>query len=150
MTPVIVVLHELPSGLLADLVAESEQAGFRFVRKLVNEWASGANRFAAPGEALFAARVNCRLVGVGGLNVDPYAREPGVGRVRHLYVLAAYRRKGIGRSLVEAIVTAARGSFGRLRLRTDTVEAAQFYEALGFQPCPNHADCSHIIELGPQ
>ena len=33
-----------------------------------------------------------RLVGVCGLNVDPYLDDPSVGRVRHLYVLVAARR----------------------------------------------------------
>jgi len=37
--------------------AESERAGYGFVRRLADEWASGANRFGRPGEALFAARM---------------------------------------------------------------------------------------------
>jgi hypothetical protein len=34
--------------------------------------------------------------------------------VRHLYVLAGHRRRGVGRSLVEAVVAAAYGPFATL------------------------------------
>ena len=50
-------LQDLPSDALGALVAESEEAGVRFVRRLLDEWTRGANRFDRPGEALFAARV---------------------------------------------------------------------------------------------
>src|SRR5262249_41338641 len=83
------------------MVAESERAGYRFVRRLADEWADGANRFDRPGEVLFAAWMEGRLIGACGLNVDPYTRAPGVGRGRHLYVLTDYRRSGVGRRLVE-------------------------------------------------
>jgi GNAT superfamily N-acetyltransferase len=140
-------LHELPPDGLADLVAESERLGFRFVRRLRDEWAAGVNRFDRPGEALFAASLDGRVVGVCGLNADPYASDPRVGRVRHLYVLVAYRRAGIGRRLVAEVVTAARGTFDRLRLRTDDPDAARFYERLGFRPRAGLEHCTHALEL---
>ena len=100
MAVVVERLSELPAEALAPLVAESEQAGLRFVRRLAEEWAGGRNRFDRPGEACFAALVDGRMVGVCCLNVDPYATDPAVGRVRHLYVLSAYRKLGVGRRLV--------------------------------------------------
>ena len=106
-------LHDLPDGDLDPLLAESEQAGSRFVRRLAEEWRSGANRFDRPGEALFGARVGGRLVGVCGLNVDPHVGDGRVGRVRHLYVLSSFRRRGVGRRLVAEIVAAARRSAAR-------------------------------------
>jgi hypothetical protein len=66
------------------LLVESEQAGVRFLRRLADEWASGANRFDRPGEVLCGARVGGELVAVGGLNLDPYTRKAQVGRVRHV------------------------------------------------------------------
>jgi GNAT superfamily N-acetyltransferase len=147
MMPRIERLAELPPDGLAQLAAESEQSGFRFVRRLLDEWTAGVNRFDRPGEALFAAVVGDRTVGVCGLNVDPYAPAARVGRLRRLYVLAASRRAGVGRLLVAAVVTAARGTFDRLRLRTDHPEAARFYERLGFRPCPGADDCTHVLEL---
>jgi len=88
----IVRLNELPADGLAGLVAEAERHGFRFVRRLAEEWASGATRFDGPGEALFAAVVGGRVIGVCGLTADPYAAASRVGRVRRLYVAAAHRR----------------------------------------------------------
>ena len=136
----------LPSGLDV-LLAESEQAGTRLVRRLVEEWATGANRFDRPGEALFTAQVEGRLVGVCGLNIDPYTAEQGVGRVRHLYVLSVHRRLGVGRQLIEAVLDAARGRFHSLRLRTANPVAARLYQSLGFRPSVGTADCTHVMEL---
>ncbi|RPH53847.1 MAG: GNAT family N-acetyltransferase [Acidobacteria bacterium] len=77
-----------------------------------------------------------------------YASKEDVGRVRHLYVLSAFRRRGVGRALIAAVIEAARGRFGELRLRTGNPEAARVYEAIGFQPSGGVADCTHIMELG--
>jgi GNAT superfamily N-acetyltransferase len=133
---------------LGILLAESEHAGLRLVRRLVEEWTSGVNRFDRPGETLLGAWVDGQVVGVCGLNIDPYAAEEGVGRVRHLYVLSAFRRRGVGRGLIAAVIEAARGRFGELRLRTGNPEAARVYEAIGFQPSNRVADCTHIMKLG--
>ena len=140
-------VRELSVTSLATLVAESERSGLRFVRRLTAEWISGINRFDQPGEALFVARDDGRVVGVGGLNVDPYAAEPTVGRVRHLYILTAYRRLGIGRRIVEEIIEAARVRFERRRLSTSNPEAARLYERLGFRPRVGDAHCTHAMEM---
>jgi len=68
------------------------------------------------GEAFFAALIGGRVIGVCGLNVDPYTPAQGVGRVRHLYNLLAYRRLGVGRQLVSRVIETARGRFDILRL----------------------------------
>src|SRR5437762_6892154 len=117
-------LHDLASPDVDELVADSEQAGLRLVRRLVDEWADGSNRFDRPGEALFGAWVDGRLVGVCGLNVDPYAGDARVGRVRHLYVLDASRRGGVARALMAEVLGAAGGRFGTLRLSTSNPAAA--------------------------
>jgi GNAT superfamily N-acetyltransferase len=140
-------LHDLPPDRLTDLVTESEKSGFRFLRRLVEDWESGANRYAQPGEALFAAVLGGRIVGVCGLNSDPYRCGGRVGRVRHLYVAAAFRRRGIGGLLVAMVVRAARDAFEQLRLRTDSEPAARFYEVLGFRRCDGQSDCTHTLEL---
>ena len=139
-------LPDLASPDVGVLVAESEQAGLRLVRRLVDEWADGSNRFERPGEALFGAWVDGRLVGVCGLNVDPYVRDDRVGRVRHLYVLAASRRLGVGRVLVERVVETAHGRFDTLRLSTNNPAAARLYEALGFRPAGG-SHCTHVRDL---
>ena len=142
-------LHESPAETLAALLADSDAAGVRFVHRLVDEWRTGANRFEQPGEALFVACREREIVGVCGLNVDPYARSDDVpvGRVRHLYVLSAYRRLGIGVRLVTEVMKTARHSFDRLRLRTSNPAAAELYERLGFQRAGDDPHCTHIMEL---
>jgi len=140
-------LTEVSPGLFDALVVESESAGYRLVRRLVDEWAGGENRFDRPGEVLFAAWMDGRLIGACGLNVDPYTKADGVGRVRHLYVLSAYRRLGVGRQLVGRVVDAARGRFGRLRLSTRNPEAARLYERMGFARSVGTPDHTHVLEL---
>jgi len=71
----------------------------------------------------------------------------GIGRVRHLYVLSAYRRLGIGEQLVEEIIGAARGWFDRLRLRTGNPKAARLYERMGFRPSADVAHCTHVMDI---
>lgn len=140
-------LVELPAADLAPLIVESEQAGLRFVSRLAEEWESGRNRFDRPGEVLFGALTDEGLVGVCGLNVDPYAGEPRVGRVRHLYVLTVHRRRGVGRQLVGAVVAAARGPFAALRLSTVNPQAVRLYEMLGFRRRAGDARCTHAMEI---
>jgi ribosomal protein S18 acetylase RimI-like enzyme len=140
-------LHDLPDDRLAPLITESEQAGLRFVGRLAEEWESGRNRFDRSGEALFGALTDRHLVGVCGLNIDPYAVGPRVGRVRHLDVLTAHRGLGVGKQLVGAVVVAARGPFVTLRLSTANPAAARLYESLGFCRHPGDAHCTHVLEL---
>jgi ribosomal protein S18 acetylase RimI-like enzyme len=141
-------LRDLDARDVAVLVAESEQAGLHLVRKLVDEWRDGSNAFDRPGEAVFGARVDGRLVGVCGLNVDPYAGDERIGRVRHLYVLNAARRLGVARALMAEIVAAARGRFGTLRLSTSNPAAARLYESLGFRAM-TVSHCTHVMALPP-
>jgi GNAT superfamily N-acetyltransferase len=143
-------LTELPPGGLDHLIVDSARARVTFVRRLADEWRSGANRFDRPGEALLAAWRDGRPVAVCGLNVDPYAGDWSIGRVRHLYVLSGYRRLGIGQRLVGRVIEAARGRFARLHLRTTNPGAARLYEQLGFRRSAGRSDCSHVMELpGP-
>lgn len=79
------------SGLLADA---AEREGFRFIRRLIDEWSSGDNRFDRPGEAFFIARDGERLSGLCGVNVDPYVPSGETARLRHLYVDSRYSGGG--------------------------------------------------------
>ena len=132
---------------LGELLEEGEREGFRFLRRLEDEWQSGANRFGRDGEALFIARVDGRLVGICGINVDPYVGSDDIARLRHLYVAPDARRHGIGRTLARlAIESAARHRFRAVYLRSDTEAAARFYESLGFMPIDD-GDATHALAL---
>lgn len=109
---------------------EAVSEGFGMITRLREEWQSGANRFVREGEVLLGAFRENRLLGIGGLNRDPYINDPRVGRLRHLYVMKDERRAGIGSSLVERILWHATANFDSVRLWTD--RAALFYDHLGF------------------
>jgi len=134
---------------LEPLAQEAEAQGFEFMRRLIDDYTSGTNRFDKPGEAMFGVYEGEAMIGFGGLNIDSYLNHPRVGRVRHVYVLAAHRRHGAGRDLLMAIITAARPHFDLLRLRTNTPEGAKFYESVGFEHRPFDDDATHIIQFTP-
>ena len=113
--------------------------------RLREDWGTGANRFGQPGEAFFVARSRDALVGVCGLNVDPFAPVPGVGRLRRLYVSPAWRRKGVARRLVEAALVHARECFPVVRVRTYSADADRFYRAIGFSAVADAEDVTHTI-----
>ena len=79
---------------LSELAREGEAEGFRFLPRLMDEWSSGANRFDQPGEAFFIVTDGGPIVAVCGLNIDPYQTDPGVARLRHLYVRRPARNVG--------------------------------------------------------
>ena len=138
-------ITELPESF-AVLEQESKILGFNFLEKMKLEWHSGKNRFNRPGEALLAAFKNGRLIAIGGVNIDPYLCDKKIGRVRHLYVLREFRSFGIGKALVQKLADHSRLHFEMLRLRTDTKEASQFYERIGFVPTQNDS-ASHVLRF---
>jgi len=141
-------IHIEPATMLGPdlepLVAEADADGHLFVRRLRDAWASDQNRFDRPGELLLTARIDGALAGIGGLNVDPYAHDDQVGRLRHLYVARAARRTGVGGVLVRRILAHAAPHFAIVRLRTDSADAASFYTRLGFHPTDQEG-ATHIF-----
>ena len=133
---------------IVPLVVEAEGDSHRFLRRLLDEWNSGTNRFAGDGELLLSAHVDDRLVAIGGLNRDPYVAAHGVARLRHVYVSSNARRLGVGSVLVKRLIEDARENFDVMRLRTMTAEAAAFYERLGFQRADGEA-VTHVLSLRP-
>ncbi len=106
--------------------------GFNFMTRLLAEWRSGTNRFDKPGECLLGAFEGGRMIGIGGLTIDPYLPAGDAGRLRRLYVAPSARRRGIGAALVDALLQHASGQFRLVRLTTDTKAGAGFYLRCGF------------------
>ena len=142
--PILTELTGLSSLAMHQMLDESTRAGYQFVQRTINDWENGTNTFSKLGEKLLGLFLGAELVGICGLNRDPYTTEPDTGRVRHLYVMAAHRRKGYATLLMDEIVHEAKQHFTTLRLFTENPSAAKFYEKLGFQrvPCGR---VSHII-----
>lgn len=142
-------IQEVSDLLLFDLSSlekDSNMDGHRHISRLIDEYKSGKNRFSKPGEALFIATEDQTIVGVCGINQDPY-NDQRIGRLRRLYVLREFRRYGIGRMLVESVIKNSKGKFEKLILRTDNPVACEFYKSLGFKEITEMANTTHIIEL---
>lgn len=125
---------ELPVPGIDELQTDAHAEGYNFIDRLVNEWSSGKNRFNKQGEVLRGCIDQGILVGVGGLNRDPFANAADVGRIRRVYVRPAWRNKGLGRALAASLVDDARKHFRCARLRAATPMAAKLYESIGFSP----------------
>jgi GNAT superfamily N-acetyltransferase len=143
----VVRLEELPLDDLQPLLVESRRQGYEFLDRLVDEYQGGINRFSGPAEGLFAIYNDQDMVAIGGLNRDPYLVEGEIGRVRHVYVLSAWRRQGIGKILMSRIIEFARANYHLLTLRTFSDGADQFYRALGFRRSAEIQAATHYLHL---
>lgn len=142
------MITQLNSGDgLRRLHADARAQGFGAFDRLVDDYEAGINRFDQPGEALLVLRLADQVAGVCGLNLDPFAADRRIGRIRRLYVHASFRRQGLGRGLVHAIEAVGARSFEVLRLRTHDAEAGAFYRALGYVGIDD-PNATHVKRLG--
>jgi len=117
------------------------------MRRLVNDFEAGTNKFDQDGEALFIACKNDEIIGICGLNRDPYSNSQEIGRVRRLYVSTKVRRFGIGRMLVDAVVEEAKTHYRTLVLRTNNPIADIFYRSIGFSRQLDSENATHFFRL---
>jgi ribosomal protein S18 acetylase RimI-like enzyme len=88
-----------------------------------------------PRGAWLVVRLEGRVMGGIGLR----ELEPGIGEVKHMYVLPEFRRGGIGRRLMVAVEDEARrrGLHSlRLDTRRDLLEAIALYASQGYAERP--------------
>ncbi len=138
---------ELPAPGIELLQTDARSEGYQFIERLVTEWASGENRFDAPGEILCGHIAQEGLVAVGGLNRDPFAGRPEIGRIRRIYVRPAWRNQGLASALVTTLIDHARQSFRCVRLRAENPNAARLYERLGFSAQADEPNATHILRF---
>ena len=143
----IVRLKQLPRDDLQPLLKESREQGYEFIDRLITEYVNGLNQFQKSGEGLYGVYDKQQLIAIGGLNRDPYLDQSNVARVRHVYVLSAWRNQGVGKKLVETIIEEAKDQFSLLTLRTFSDQADGFYRALGFQKKPEIKYATHHLSL---
>jgi GNAT superfamily N-acetyltransferase len=129
MIEISVVKDTLPPGFeLLRRAADGE--AYEMLTVLADEWATGANRFDKPGEALVAAREGTVLAGMGGINQDIYFA--GALRMRRFYVYPPYRRRGVGRAIATFLLERPESQGKLITLNAPHAEAARFWESLGF------------------
>lgn len=88
-----------------------------------------------------------KLIGIGGLNEDPYTENNKIGRVRRFYIAKEYRRKGLGRLLLARILSDAKTHFNIVVLHTDTEQGDEFYTSSGFVKGIKFVGASHYLNL---
>jgi GNAT superfamily N-acetyltransferase len=121
-------ITQLPIGT-RTLRDEADRGGIRNMGLLLDEWASGFERFDGPGEALFAAFDGDTLVGIGGVANET---DTPAMRMRRLYVLTDWRKRGVGRLLANAMMEHGFRSAARLTCNARPPGAAEFWDAMGF------------------
>ena len=121
-------IERLPDDI-EILRAEAERDGVRNVGRLVDDWASGQDRYDRPGEALFAAFDTAATVGLGGVAIEPGQRAM---RMRRMFVRPAWRKRGVGRLLADAMIARGLESADLLTCNAAPPGAAEFWEAMGF------------------
>jgi putative acetyltransferase len=87
------------------------------------------------GVVFFVARIGTTPVGCGGIQL--YGRE--YGELKRMYVRPSFRRRGLGRQMLEQLAAhAAAHGVALLRLETGVhqTEAVRLYEGFGFRRRP--------------
>lgn len=125
------------------LVQESKEEGFKFLKKLINEYENELNTFNKSGECLYGIFQGEKLIGIGGLNADPYTENNKIGRLRRFYIAKDYRRIGLGKLLLNKLLSHAKKYFKVVVLHTDTKQGDVFYTANGFVKREVYKGSSH-------
>jgi putative acetyltransferase len=123
------ILREYAASLNVDLCFQNFEA----------ELAALPGEYAAPKGHLLLAFVDGELAGCGGVRALPDADYANACEMKRLYVRPAFRRFGLGRLLVQALLDEARrAGYSVLLLDTlDDMEAARsMYASLGFEEIP--------------
>ncbi|MDA2516308.1 GNAT family N-acetyltransferase [Bacillus cereus] len=116
----------------SHLVQDSEEEGFNFLIRLINEYKNEINTFNKTGECLYGIFRGDMLIGVGGLNEDPYTKDNKIGRLRRFYISKDFRRIGLGNLLLNQLLCHAEKYFEVIVLHADTKQGDAFYTANGF------------------
>lgn len=126
-------VDDLRKEAIEDLVELSKDEGFNFLSRLVNEWENGKNRFEGEHEKLYKVELNGKIIGIGGINKNPYSEDEKEGRIRRFYIHPNYRKRKIGTRLIRKIIEDYKLKYQKLTLRTDNEIASKFYESIGFK-----------------
>ena len=144
MAPLLIAAVTPDEPGFSALRAESLAQNLNMLRRLAENWQNGENRFNAPGEKLLGAFLNGKLVGVCGLNRDPFSQQPRAGRIRHLYVSEKCRGLGIGKQLLTVVMADASIWFDFLNTHAPDT-AYGFYRQAGFTLVSDEPRVTHRL-----
>jgi len=142
---VTVASFTLPDQRFHNLATEADSLGYKFVNKFQHRWKHNLSRYDRDGEKLLEISNGNTIVAFGSLCIDPYADDPSIGRVRHIYVMSAFRKLGYGRLLLETLLEGPH-PFSRIRLRAGDETASAFYDSIGWVRS-NDEDATHEAPL---
>ncbi|WP_019415677.1 N-acetyltransferase [Paenisporosarcina sp. TG20] len=141
-------IEDLNKVDVSQLVKESEEEGYRFLSRLVNDYEDGTNTFNKNGEALYGVWAEPdKLVAIGGINQNPFKDNMDEARLKRFYTLGDARRQGVGSQLLNELVNHAKDNFKRISCRTESAKADAFYRANGFEETHDFPHTTHVINL---
>jgi GNAT superfamily N-acetyltransferase len=144
MTITIKVLAEPPASELTLLADAAEREGYSHIRRLVEEWENGSNRFDKLGELLLGAFDGTSMVAIGGVTIE--SSRPDWLRMRRFYVLPDFRGRGVARLLAGRLLTHARRYTPVITVHAGDARAALFWQAIGFRRSAGDT-YTHILDL---
>lgn len=138
------IFAEYARGLNVDLCFQGFEAELRGL----------PGEYAEPRGAVLMAQVGEQLAGCCALRPLDAADYPNACEMKRLYVRPAFRRSGVGRQLVEAILDCARLA-GYACVLLDTLSemesARALYQDLGFEEIPpyyhNPIEGAHYLKV---
>lgn len=138
------IFREYANGLQVDLCFQDFES----------ELAQLPGEYAEPRGALLMALLDGQLAGCCALRPLDNADYPNACEMKRLYVRPSFRKSGVGRQLVEAILDCARlAGYDCVLLDTlDEMESARaLYQDLGFEEIPpyyhNPIEGAHYLKV---
>jgi GNAT superfamily N-acetyltransferase len=128
------VSSRLPCGF-EDLKADSLADGHRHLVRVATELEQSPTMY----HAIFAGYVDGRLAGIGAMTDEPALTLGSAWRLRRLYVHRNFRRLGVARTIVMALLQEATGNISTVTVHAGNDGASRFWEANGFSPVAGKA-----------
>ena len=123
---------------IKPLAEEALSDGDNFMKRTLDEWLNRKNNFSKINEGFWGIFIGNECIGIGGINIDPFIEnnDGTIGRVRHVYILKRCRGLGLSKTLMNFLISFAKGKFKSLRLSTKNPIARNLYLSLGFTEAP--------------